>query len=91
MKRTITKFNHKFIENGFFERFPLVNLVPSKVKSYYKRKLFVKEDRVFYKDIKETMALFREEGFSKRIIKDVPLIIGEFNKAKPVLDRLAKN
>ncbi len=91
MKLNLAKFNHKLIENGFFERFPLVNLVPSKVKSFYKRKLFTEDDSVFYKDIKETKALFREEGFSKRIINDVPLVIGEFNRAKSILDRLAKN
>ena len=92
MKLNLTNFNHKLIENGFFERFPIVvSLVPSKVKSFYKRKLFTEDDLVFFKEIKETKALFRKEGFPKRIINDVPLIIEEFNNAKSILEQLAKN
>ena len=91
MKFNLPYFNHKLIENGFFERFHIGTFVPSKVKSFYKRKWFTEDDLVFYEDVKETKALFREEGFSARIINDVPLIIEEFNRAKSILNRLAKN
>ena len=91
MKLNLTNINHKLIENGFFERFPIViTLVPSKVKSFYKRKLITEEDLVFFKEIKETKALFKEEGFPERIINGVPELIKRVNRIRPALDRLAK-
>lgn len=90
MKFNFKNFNHKLIENGFFERFPLVTLVPSKVKSFYKRKWFTKDDLVFYTDVKETKALFKEEGFPERIVNSVPKLIKRVDRIRPALDRLAK-
>lgn len=91
MKLNLTKFNQKIIENCFFQRVPkVVFLVPSKVEGFYKRKQVRKKDLTFYKEVKETKALFREEGFSERIINSVPELIKTFNRSKPVLDRLAK-
>lgn len=89
MKLNLIKFK---IENGIFERFPrVVTLIPSKVKNFYKERMMTENSFAFLKEVKETKALFREEGFSERIINDVPLVIEEFNNAKRILDRLAKN
>lgn len=88
MKLNLTKLNERILDicpKVFVTHFP------SKAKSLYKRILLTVNGYPFSKEVRETQALFREEGFPERIIKDVPLLIEEFNKAKPVLDRLAKN
>lgn len=91
MKVNLTKINRRIIENGFLERYPrVVTLIPSKAKSFYKRKLITEDDLAFLKEVKETKALFREEGFSKRIINGVPKLIKRVERIRPALDRLAK-
>jgi len=91
LKLNLIKINQKLIENGFFERFPrVVTLIPSKVKSFYKERMLTENSFAFLKEVKETKALFREEGVSERIINDVPKLIKRVNRIRPALDRLAK-
>jgi len=85
------KLNFKKL-NGFYQRFPRgIMFIPSKVKNLSKRKQIRKEDLTFFKEVKETKALFREEGFPERIINNVPSLIKRYHRIKPTLDRLADN
>ena len=85
------KLNFKKL-NGFYQRFPRVTtFIPSKVKNLYKRQQIRKEDLAFFKKVKETKALLREEGFPEKSLNIVPSFMAEVNRIKPILDRLAKN